>query len=217
MLKAIFSTAYLPSITYISELVKFPSVEIEQHENFQKQTIRNRCHILSANGILTLRIPVKHEQKIKILIKDLKISYDEPWQRIHWAALQSAYNKSSFFEFYRDDFEKIIFSNKTFLFDFNTELLQLILKIIGIETKINFTGSFEKNYSENDFRFLSNAKTTSNFNPGSFPIAIGRDQTSNSSYTQVFSYKSGFISNLSIVDLIFNQGKASINFLGTAL
>lgn len=176
---------------------------MEQWENYQKQTIRNRCHILSANGIQTLVIPVMHERKIKILIKDLKICYNEPWQRIHWSALQSAYNKSPFFEFYKDDFEKIIFSNKVFLLDLNAELLQLVLKILGVEIKINHTVTFEKKYAENDFRFLSDTKTTGNQKP----------ETRNLSYPQVFSYKFGFTPNLSIVDLIFNEGKASIDFL----
>ncbi|HKR04496.1 MAG TPA: WbqC family protein [Bacteroidia bacterium] len=203
MAKAVFSTSYLPSIEYISALVKFPSVEMEQWENYQKQTIRNRCHILSANGMQTLLIPVMHERKIKILIKDLKICYNEPWQRIHWASLQSAYNKSPFFEFYKDDFEKIIFSNKTFLLDLNAELLQLVLKILGAGIKINHTLTFEKKYPENDFRFLSDSKSTSK----------PKLQTSNLSYPQVFSYKFGFTPNLSIVDLIFNEGKASVDFL----
>lgn len=203
MAKAIFSTAYLPSIEYISALLKFYNVEIEQWENYQKQTLRNRFHILSANGIQTLCIPIIHEQKLKILTKDLKICYDEPWQRIHWLALQSAYNKSPFFEFYKDDFEKIIFSNRSFLLDLNTELLKLILKILSAETEINNTSTFEKKYPENDFRFLSNTKTTLNLKPGTF----------NPSYPQVFSYKFGFTPNLSIVDLIFNEGKASVNYL----
>lgn len=201
--KAIFSTAYLPPIEYISALIKFPSVEIEQWENFQKQTIRNRCHILGANGIQTLHIPVLHEKKIKIFTKDLKICYGEPWQRVHWIALESAYNKSPFFEYYKDDFRKIIFSNKTFVLDLNTELLELILRIPGIEMKINFTGTFEKNYSENDFRFLSDFKTSLNAKP----------EIQKNTYPQVFSYKFGFTPGLSIVDLIFNEGRESMDYL----
>jgi hypothetical protein len=202
MAKAIFCSAYLPSVEYISSLLKFPSVQMEACENFPKQTLRNRCHILSANGVQTLCIPIMHEQT-KILIKDLKINYSQSWQRIHWMALQSAYNKSPFFEFYKDDFEKIIFSNKTFLLDLNLELLLLILKIIGAEIQLSSTSAFEKTYPENDFRFLSNAKRTLNLKP----------QTLNHTYSQVFNYKFGFTSNLSIVDLIFNKGKASIDYL----
>jgi WbqC-like protein len=207
--KAIFSTAYLPPIEYISFLLKFSSIEIEQWENFQKQTIRNRCHILSANGILALQIPVMHERKIKILAKDLKICYDEPWQRIHWSAIRSAYNKSPFFEFYKDGFEKIIFSKKTFLLDLNTELLELILKILGVEIGINFTETFEKNYPVNDFRFLSNNKSTANLPDKNRDSASLRKPQ----YPQTFSYKFGFVPNLSIVDLIFNKGKTSTDYL----
>jgi hypothetical protein len=201
--KAIFSAAYLPPIEYISALIKFPSAEIEQWENFQKQTIRNRCYILGANGVQKLHIPVLHEKKIKIFIKDLKICYHEPWQRIHWTALESAYNKSPFFEYYKDDFRKIIFSNKVFLLDLNTELLELILKIIRMEIKINFTTTFEKNYPENDFRFLSYSKKVLTANPG----------IQSYSYPQVFSYKFGFTPGLSIVDLVFNEGNACNSFL----
>lgn len=202
-MKAIFSTAYLPPVEYISALIKFPSAEIEQWENFQKQTIRNRCHILGANGIQTLHIPVLHEKKIKIFTRDLKICYSEPWQRIHWIALESAYNKSPFFEYYKDDFRKIIFSNKIFLLDLNTELLGLILKIIQIEIKINFTTTFEKSYPENDFRFLSDYKK----------VLTTRPEIQNHSYPQVFSYKFGYTSGLSSVDLIFNKGMAANGFL----
>ncbi|MEO5572363.1 MAG: WbqC family protein [Bacteroidia bacterium] len=201
----IFSTAYLPSLHYVSALIKFPAVELEQWEHYQKQTIRNRCHILSANGIQPLRIPVKNEGKLKIFTKDIKISYEEPWQRMHWSALESAYNKSAFFEFYRDNFEKIIFSNKTFLLDLNMELLQLILKILSAGIKINVTNDYEKKYAENDFRSLSDAKTTADSNYQSC--------VSNLQYPQVFSYKSAFIPNLSIVDLIFNVGNLSSTYL----
>ncbi|MFI5220158.1 MAG: WbqC family protein [Bacteroidia bacterium] len=209
MTKAIFSTSYLPSIEYIQTLWKFSSVKIEQYENFPKQTARNRCHILSANGIQTITIPVLHEHKVKVLIRDLKISYHEPWQRVHWQALCSAYNKSPFYEFYRDDFEKIIFSNKTFLLDLNTELLQLILRILKVNAEIGKTGTYEEGYPENDFRFLSNGKSNS--------INNQQSTINNQQYLQVFSYKFGFVPNLSIVDLIFNTGNAAPDFVYSEL
>lgn len=206
MLKAVFSTAYLPSIEYISTLLQFSLIEIEHWENFRKQTVRNRCHILSANGIQSLTIPVVHEGKIKIPAKDLKISYQEPWQRVHWGALYSAYNKSPFFLYYKDDFEKIIFSNKTFLLDLNTELLHLILKILKANISIGSTEEYCEDYTENDFRFLSDVKTNS--------IADKESSINNMNYLQVFNYKFGFVPNLSIVDLIFNEGNQSKNVLG---
>lgn len=207
MPRAIFSTAYMPSIEYISMLLKFSSIEIEQYENFKKQSVRNRCHILSANGKQTLTIPVLHEQKNKIFTRDIKICYDEPWQRIHWSAFYSAYNKSPFFEFYKDEFEKIIFSNKSFLLDINSDLLHLIIKILKAQVEIKFTSNFEKKYPVNDFRFLSDAKSTCNLQSSSL---FNRN---NHQYQQVFHYKYGFVSNLSIVDLIFNESNAAKDYL----
>lgn len=200
MSSAIFSTAYLPSIGYISSLINFPSVIIEAYENFQKQTIRNRCHILSANGIQTLTLPILHENKIKIHTKDIKICYRESWQRIHWSALCSAYNSSPFFEYYKDDLERIIFDKKIYLLDMNIDLLEWILKILKIKTTIKLTVEFHKKYAEDDFRFLSNKKNI-------------KHHKLNLPYSQVFENKFGFTGNLSIVDLIFNTGNTASDYL----
>ena len=206
MKEAIFSTAYFPSIEYFSALMKFNSVEIEQCENFQKQTLRNRCFILSANGVLMLSIPVLHSGKNKVAVKDIRICYDDQWQRVHWAALFSAYNKSPFFEFYRDDFEKIIFSNETFLLDLNMSLLQLLLKILHAGIEISLTDTFKIDSSkptESDFRFLSDQKKN----------LSSRNEVKNPVYPQVFSYKFSFTPGLSIIDLIFNKGNESKDYL----
>lgn len=210
----VFATSYLPPVNYISQLVQFPVAYMEQWENFQKQTVRNRCYILSANGVQTLTVPVQRSVTLKIYSKDVKISYAEAWQRVHWAGLYSAYNKSPFFEHFRDEVEKIIFSNKAFLLDLNTELLAWILKTLKKNTVIKLTDCFEKNYKENDFRNLFEIKNTCIPDPTT-PSKYEEQKTKYEirPYPQVFSDKFNFVPNLGIVDLIFNTGNAASNYL----
>ena len=99
----LLSTAYFAPVQFYSMCVKYPVVYIEQFENFRKQTYRNRCVVMGANGPLSLVVPVVKGRGPKTLVKDLKISYDVDWQRNHWRTIFSAYNSSTFFEFFKDD------------------------------------------------------------------------------------------------------------------
>ena len=102
----LLSTAYLPNLQYLSAVLNADSVIIENHENFIKQTYRNRCDIITANGKLSLTIPLI-KQSDKELISDKKICYSEKWQQQHWRTITSAYNGSPYFEFYEDKFQEI--------------------------------------------------------------------------------------------------------------
>lgn len=196
---AILSAQYFPNIEYISKFLVFDKIIIEAHENYLKKTFRTRCDILSANGIITLSIPVIQNKNTKTLIKDIEISYAENWQKLHLSALESAYNSSPFFEFYIDDFKHFFNQKYTNLFEFNIEILKLILETIGIKTKIETTEKFiEINTVLNDFRFS---------------ISKTRNEEINTKYVQVFSEKFKFQPNLSILDVIFNLGPESILYL----
>ena len=96
-------TAYLAPLSYYALIIKSPNSIIEQYEHFKKQTIRNRCSIYSSNGSLVLSVPKVRKSSSKTLIKDIQICYTEPWQKIHWNAIQSSYNSSPFFEYYMDE------------------------------------------------------------------------------------------------------------------
>ena len=100
----LLSTAYLPNISYLSQVLKYDIVVLEKHEHFVKQTYRNRCEILTSNGKLSLSIPLV-KQADKELISDKKISYAEDWQKQHWRAITSAYKNSPYFEFFEDEFK----------------------------------------------------------------------------------------------------------------
>ena len=200
---AVLPMFYLPPVEYFTQLNKYkPDILIEREEHFPKQTYRNRAHISSPEGVLTLTVPVAKGSKTHTKIKDVKISYDHNWQRLHWQTLQACYRNSAYFEYYEDEFSP--FYNKNlqvpYLFDYNNQLLQLLLKCIKIKVDLKYTDVYHQKYSSiPDFRNSINPKSINK--PGQ------------KVYFQVFEDRNGFLSNLSIVDLLFNQGPQTINYL----
>lgn len=169
------------------------------HQNYIKQTFRNRTFIHSANGLQILTIPVKHS-KIKFSMLDAKIDNSIAWQKNHWRSIQSAYSSSPFFEFYRDSLEGIYIKEYTYLTKFNFDLINLILEWTDIEMKSELSKSYKIQYKNSlDLREnIENKKYSS---------------SENIIYKQVFSDKNGFLNDLSIIDLIFNEGPNSISYL----
>jgi len=196
----LISTAYLPPVSYISGCMGSKDLFIEQFETYPKQTSRNRCYIYGPNGLQVLSIPVLKVNGNHTLTKDIRISQSIPWQRLHWRSIETAYNNSPFFLYYRDEFEKIFKLRFDFLMDHNTQLLETVFRILKISSTIKLTDEFQKN-PENlvDQRKLSGKNKA--FSSNSPP------------YMQVFSPKHGFIPDLSIIDLIFNLGPESSGFL----
>lgn len=192
---------YLPPVEFFVELNKHkPDILIEREEHFPKQTYRNRANIFSPDGVLALTVPVIKGSKNHTVIKDVKISYDFRWQRSHWMGLEACYRRSAYFEYYEDDFAPFYEKSYPYLFDYNEALLQLLLKLTKIKTTISYTQTYEESYPMlTDLRNVINPKSAHTF-----------DQKP---YFQVFEERHGFIKNLSIVDLLFNQGPQTINYL----
>ncbi len=203
----ILSTAYLAPIQYFSKLLKYDTITIELYENYVKQSFRNRCNIYGANGLQTLSIPIKKNITAKTLIKDIKISYDKNWQKNHWKAIKSAYGSSPFFEFFIDDFAPFYNKKFTFLIDFNNEIQQVVLDLLEIEANITYTKSFNENYDFKDFRETINPKKR---------LSKPDDEFTNVEYYQVFAEKHGFIPNMSIIDLLFNEGTNALEILNNS-
>lgn len=201
----LLSTSYFPPVQYFTKFLQFEKIYIEQFENFSKQTYRNRCEIMGANGIIPLVVPVVKGRGKKIKIRDLQISYDTDWQRNHWRTIFSAYNSSPFFEFYKDDISPFFDRQHKYLFDLNQEVLETLCELLEMEPPIVFTEDFEKvpedtlNFRETISPKKQKALPDENFSP--------------EKYTQVFSEKFGFVANLSILDLLFNEGPNSYNIL----
>lgn len=198
MQQAVLSLAYLGPVEYFSVIAGNNSVLIEQWDSYHKQTYRNRCRILSANGVLDMVIPVVKESGKKILVKDVKIDYSTRWQENHWRSLFSAYNSSPFFEYYSDDFRDFYEKKWNFLLDFNIQITELICDLSGIRKNFQLTTEYVKEYSNNDYRLSITPKR---------PFSDGMRADSFKSYHQNFREKFGFIPNLSIVDLLFNEGE----------
>ncbi len=176
-------------------LLTEPELEIDAHENYVKQTYRNRCRILTAGGIDELSIPVLGGRK-KIATKDIKIDYSQKWLNRNWRAIQSAYGNAPFFEYYAEDFLTIYEKKPTFLFDLTFELLTQCLNTIKIDIELKFTNDYHdlKKRPQDDLRSIISPKTNSN-------IINTYNQVA---YQQVFGNE--FVNNLSVIDLIFCEG-----------
>ena len=203
----ILSTSYLPPVEYLSAFMQDDDILIERHENFIKQTYRNRCHIPTANGILSLSIPVKKNGLHNCPIRNIQIDYSQTWQRTHWRAIEAAYNASPFFLYYRDYFEPF-FSQQTIssLFDFNIQLLDLLLKLVGIKKEYSLTTEYNSFFDEDvkDFRQIISPK-------------VAGDNVEIPSYRQVFSDRTGFLHKVSCIDLLFNEGKLAKDYLSAII
>lgn len=199
MEQVVLSTAYFPPVYYFAKIVNTAGVIIENDENFLKQTYRNRCVILGANGPLSLTVPVLHGDDTKTNIREVGISYHNHWQTIHFRAIESAYRNSAFYDFYIDDFWDFFKTRYDNLLELNTRILNVCLDLIGYNVTFGYTGKFVKE-QHNDFRYsISPKKELKNV---AFP-----------EYHQVFNEKFGFTPNLSILDLLFNTGPETLDIL----
>ena len=184
-------TAYWGSISYQAYLLQHDCL-IEINEHFVKQTIRSRCQILGANKPLTLNVPRVRKSSSKTTVKDLCINYDHPWQKEHWQSLISAYRSSPYFEYYEDEIAPLYEEKTNTLLDFNTRIQYKLFELLSIKKELRFTTSYQKEFEGLDLRnqhFVTDCPC----------------------YTQVFG--TDFTPNLSILDLLFNEGPNSETYL----
>lgn len=193
----ILPTAYLAPVSYYKYLVNTPVV-IEQHAFYVKQTYANRCQIATANGIENLTIPVEHSTT-KLAIKDVKISEHSNWQTLHWRAIETAYNSTPFFDYYKEDLQPFFEQKFTFLLDFNQQIQQTVLDILGFDTTVTLTDSYKEDYLSGEIDLRET------YHPKKKEVPLGV-HLEHQNYYQVFNHKFGFLPNLSIIDLLFNMG-----------
>ena len=192
---------YFPSISHFVAMAQSENITFEIEDNFQKQTNRNRTYIYSPNGIQLLNIPIKHSKESHQKTKDVRIENDFDWQKQHFKSLEAAYRSSPFFEFFEDDIRPIFEKKQEFLLDLNFEALSIVFKCLRMKIEYHTTAEYfhdADTLTISDFRPLVNGK---------------KDLSVFDKYTQVFDDKHGFINNLSVLDLLFNEGKYAMDYL----
>jgi len=199
--KVLLSTAYFPPVHFFGAIAATDCVTIEKHETYSKQTYRNRCDIYTANGRLSLTIPVNKVHGNHTRIDEVHISDQSNWRLNHWRAILAAYTNSPYFLYYGDKIKELLFNPEKNLFSFNNYLITQLLQILRIDKELHFTESFIRNPDEVvDLRNLISPKSDNNL----FQFK---------SYYQTFGEKYGFLEGLSILDLLFNLGPESRAFL----
>ena len=191
---------YFPNIAHFVAMAQADNVVFEVEDNFLKQTFRNRTYIYAANGKLALQIPVIHTQKNRQKYKDVKIYNEEKWQNLHWKSLLSAYKASPFFEYYEDDLQPLFHSKTDYILDHNFKCFETICECLQLNLSTSKTNSYQTIVEDiEDYRYLVHARKDT--------LKLFE------SYNQVFQDKHGFITNLSILDLLFNEGANALNYL----
>ena len=209
MKTAILSSAYFAPVQWYQKLNRYENIVIEQHDNFIKQTYRNRCVIATTQGLQALTIPVERPSDARLdktQLKDICISDHGNWRHLHWKALLSAYGESPFFEYYADDIHPFYEKKYKFLLDFNMEINAKMMELLDIEkgslSLSNEYSSYEGDSDTVDFRELIRPK-----HPGE------DKEWQPKKYYQVYQQKFGFQPNLSILDLLFNEGNEAVYYL----
>ena len=198
MVQKIMVPPYFGPISYWKQIIN-SNILWDVHQNYVKQSYRNRTFIHSANGLHKLTIPVKHS-KIKFSMLNAEIDNKIAWQKNHWRSIQTAYSSSPFFEFYKDSLEKVYNQKYTYLVKFNFDMIKLVFDWLDIENKIKLSKEYKVLYDDSlDLRKkIENQK---------------HSISKNKIYNQVFFEKNGFLNDLSIIDLIFNEGPNSLSYL----
>ncbi|MDX2001244.1 MAG: WbqC family protein [Chitinophagales bacterium] len=195
MSRCLVTLNYLGPVWQYALMSKYDTVQIEAFDNFQKASLRNRCHIVGSNGVQLLSIPIEGGREKRMPYREILIANDSPWQQKHWRSLEAAYRNSPYFEYYEDYFRPFYMQPQDYLFEFNEGLRKVLFRLLEIGAVAVLTETYEKAPVINDYRGMEHAD-------GLSPV-----------YYQVFADRLGFIGNLSIVDLLFNLGPGAAPFL----
>ncbi|HET6254803.1 MAG TPA: WbqC family protein [Puia sp.] len=221
---------YFPSIILYKNLYKFSNIIFDQYEAYQKMGFRNRCQIAGAQGVVNLSLPLVKGRGQKTLVRDIRISDRQPWAAQHWKTIVSCYSRAPWFDHYRDDLEGLYRRRFDYLLDWDLACFEWSVRVLGLTIPVRLTEEWVRDYSPPeavDWRGRLRPKDrevgdeegeqggkmggdggnpTEGGDPGNRATELVR-------YRQVFEERTGFIPNLSILDLLFCEGKRAIGYL----
>lgn len=201
MYKALLHPTYFPSVAQFHLLLSMPCV-MEVSDNYQKQTYRNRTYIYGANGRQLLSVPIIHKgcDNGRQLFQEVRVDNSISWQKNHWKTLETAYRTSPYFEYFEDEFKDIFQQKYDFLLDLNFATIKAVLRCFRADVKWDKTEKYQEQYTDlEDFRYLTSAKK--------------EYQIQQEEYYQIFSDKHGFLTNLSVLDVLFHKGMNAEEYL----
>lgn len=191
-----------PNVDYYATLVEYDKLKFEQYVHFKKGSYSNRYYVAGPNGQILLSVPLLHVHRERMAFRDLKICNRDKWQRLHWRTLTSAYRRSPWFEFYEESIQPLYEKKFDYLMDWNLNAFELVNSWLGVSWEVSFTDEYRKKYDQPgiiDSRHFF------------FPGKLSAENTVQ--YHQVFEDRTGFLPGMSILDLIFCEGKRSLSLL----
>lgn len=198
----LIESQYFPPISFYKTLIEADILKIERYEHYQKVSYRNRCYIAGPNGVILLSVPLTKGKNQRTIMKDVRISNEEKWQALHWKTLTSAYRRSPWFEYFEDGLEGLYERKFDFLLDWNMACFEWADKVLGLEKPVSYTESFRKSYEPAEGVLDRRDVLVPGKGDGTLP-----------QYTQVFGERTGFVPDLSILDLLFCEGKRALELL----
>lgn len=204
-MKVLIESQYFPNLAYFNVLSRAGEVIVDVHEHYEKQTFRNRTVINGANGPLNLSIPVQHHHP-KMVMNEVQVDFRQKWVNTHWRAIQSAYGKAPFFDYYADYFKDIVYSGADDLLSYNKSILSLCLKLLQLDTKLSYSDNYFETVPNDfeDYRSVIHPKKKQGNMAGFEPKV----------YTQIFG--TDFVPNLSVLDVLFCEGPNALEFVKSA-
>lgn len=202
----LIESQYFPPISYYKTLIKHDTLKIEICEHYQKLSYRNRAYIAGPNGRMLLSVPLSKGKNQRTVMKDVRISNEEKWQGLHWKTMVSAYRRSPWFEYYEDDLQNLFEKPFNFLLDWNMACFEWANRTLGISYDITTTESFIMKY-EADLNITDARDSIRPIN------LLSPNHDMQGAYTQVFQERTGFLADLSILDLLFCEGKHALEVI----
>lgn len=195
---------YFPPVTLFKKSIQFSNIKFDIYESWRKMSFRNRCVVAGANGPINLSIPVLDGREQKKTMKEVLIDNRKPWQGQHWKTITSCYNRSPWFNFFEPELEGLYRQQVEYLVDWNRLCFEWVEEKLGMQTKVLCTDSFQLVYDDPNLEDFRNRL---------IPKSINSDFPKPVYYHQVFEERIGFFPHLSILDLLFCEGKNAARIL----